>query len=112
MLGIVWVEALLDEVAPAERPVVCVHGWLTAWLAVSVLDVGAHAAWIAGEDGRTEPGLVTLAVASLSCAAASLLCLAPVVFTSAARGVLRAAGLGAHPVATASGHQPACCPGT
>lgn len=108
MLGIVWVEALVDEVAPAEWPVVCVHGWLTAWLAVSVLAVGAHAARITGEDGRPEPGLVPLAVASLPCAAASLLCLALVVVApSAAQTVGRAAGYGAHPVSPAPGHQPA-----
>jgi hypothetical protein len=29
-LGIVWVEALLDELAPAEWPVVGVHRRLTA----------------------------------------------------------------------------------
>jgi multisubunit Na+/H+ antiporter MnhG subunit len=105
MLGIVWVEALVDEVAPAEWPVVCVHGWLTAWVTVSVLGVGAHAAWIAGEDGRPEPGLVPLAVASLPCAAASLLCLALVVVApSAAQAVGRAAGYGAHPVSPMSGH--------
>jgi hypothetical protein len=44
MLRIVGVEALLDELAPAEWPVVGVHAGLTAWLAVSVLDVLAHAA--------------------------------------------------------------------
>jgi hypothetical protein len=104
MLGIVWVEALVDELAPAEWPVVCVHGWLTAWLAVSVLGVGAHAAWIASEDDGAEAGLVPLAVASLPCAAASLLCLALVVVAPAARGVGRAAGYGAHPVSPASGH--------
>jgi hypothetical protein len=84
--------------------VVCVHAGLTAWLAVSVLGVGAHAAWIAGEDDGTEALLVPLAVASLPRAAASLLCLAPVLVASAGRGVFRAAGYGAHPVSPMSGH--------
>jgi hypothetical protein len=105
MLRIVWVEALLGELAPAEWPVVCVHAGLTAWLAVSVLDVGAHAAWISGEDDGAEALLVFLAVASLPRTATSLLCLALVVVTPAAtQAVGRAAGYGAHPVSPMSGH--------
>lgn len=104
MPEIVWVEALVDEVAPAEWPVVCVHAGLTAWLAVPVLDVGAHAARIASKDAPTEPLLVLLAVSALPCAAAPLFGLASVFGASAGLGVLRAARGGADPPTGPFGH--------
>lgn len=69
-----------------------------------VLGVSAHALWIAGEYGWAEALLVPSAVASLPRCAASLLCLAPVLFTSPALGVLGAPGYRAYPVLPASGH--------
>lgn len=105
MLGIVRVLALGDELAPAEWPVVGVHAGLAARCIVSVVLVGAHAAWVAGEDGWPEAALVLLAVASLPGCASPLLCLTLVVVApAAALGVGRAPGYGAHPVSPASGH--------
>lgn len=104
MLRIVWVETLLDQLAPAEWPVVCVHAALAARRAVAVLLFGAHARWVAGEDGWAEAGLVPSAVASLPCCASPLLCLTTVVVASPAGRVGRAPGYGAHPVSPASGH--------
>ena len=68
--------------------------------------VGAHACRVAGQDSRPEALLVLLAVPALPCAAAPLLCLAPVlVAASATLGVGRAPGYGAHPVSPTSGHR-------
>jgi len=105
MLRIVWVQALLDELTPAEWPVVCVHAGLTARFTVAVVGVDAHAPWITGEDSRTEAGLVLAVVASLPGCASPLLCLAPVLIAPAAIRVLRAPGYGAYPVSPASGHE-------
>lgn len=64
MLGVVGVEALLDELAPAERVVVGVDaGPLLAE------DAGP----VAGEDAGSEALLVLLAVASLARCASTLL---------------------------------------
>ena len=96
---------MLDELAPAEWPVVGVHAGLTARFTVVVRLVGAHALRIAGEDDGTEAGLVLAVVASLPCRASPLLCLTPVLVTAPATlGVGRAPGYGAHPVSPTSGH--------
>jgi hypothetical protein len=83
VLRVVGVEALLDELAPAERVVVGVDaGRLAAELASRLL----------GEDTRPELLLVLTSVPSLSCAAPLRLSLLPVVGTAPTLiGVLRAA---------------------
>lgn len=92
---VVGVEALLDKLAPVERPVV---GVLALPLA---LDVGCAATGaatastvrVAGEDAGAEAGLVLPAVAALSCAASPSLGLTPVIVAPAVLRVLGAAWL-------------------
>lgn len=80
---VVGVEATLDELASAERVVVGVDGGRLA---------AEDARGVACEDAGAEALLVPSAVAALSCAAACLLCLGPVLGTAAGVGELRAAG--------------------
>lgn len=73
VLGVVGVETLLLELAPAERVVVGVLRHLPAPGAMPVCLVGAHAVRVAGEDAGAEALLVSASVAALPCGAAPLL---------------------------------------
>lgn len=92
---VVWVESLVNELAPAEGVVVGVH-------AGGFAAQDAHR--IAGEDGRAELGLVPAVVAALPCCAALLLGFPLVVGAPSTLGVLGAAGYGADAPASTSPH--------
>lgn len=105
--GVVVVEASFDEVALAQWPVVCVlAGSGACGVRVAALGAaGADADGIAGQDCRPEAGLVFSSVSALSCRAAPLFCLAPMVVALAATvAELGAAGYGADSPACTSGH--------
>lgn len=95
VVRVVGVEALLDELPPVERPVVCVLARPLAPGAggAAAGAAGASAVRVAGEDAGPEPGLVLAAVPALPCAATPALCLAPVLLAPALLGVLGAAWL-------------------
>lgn len=106
-LGVVVVEPSFDEVALAQRPVVCVlAGSGACGVRVAALGAaGADADGIAGQDCRPEAGLVFSSVSALSRCTTSLLCLTPVVVAlAAAIAELRAPGGRADSPAGSSGH--------
>jgi hypothetical protein len=95
VLRVVGVEALLDEVSPAERVMVGVDAGPLAT---------QDASRMLGKDTRPEPLLVLLPVPSLPCRAALLLCLCSASIAPPALAELGAAGLRADSPACASGH--------
>jgi hypothetical protein len=101
---IVGVVACGYQLAPAEGPVVGVSAGLTAGLAVPVVLFGAHALRVTGQDARSEPGVVCLAVAALGAGAAGSFGLGLVLGAAATGREFGAASDGADGEGSARGH--------